>query len=89
MVGSSAGQMVADVRLAVEGRCPVAFHGRTGDIVPAPNQVTEALRAPNSGPGGGWACEMAARLVDLAAPYEARPGPGAVTTVFLPARLAA
>jgi 2-oxoglutarate ferredoxin oxidoreductase subunit alpha len=26
----SCGQMVEDVRLAVEGRCPVAFYGRTG-----------------------------------------------------------
>jgi 2-oxoglutarate/2-oxoacid ferredoxin oxidoreductase subunit alpha len=41
----SAGQMVEDVRLAVEGRCPVAFHGRTGGMVPSPDEVVAALRA--------------------------------------------
>jgi 2-oxoglutarate/2-oxoacid ferredoxin oxidoreductase subunit alpha len=41
----SAGQMVEDVRLAIEGRCPVAFHGRTGGMVPTPDEVLGALRA--------------------------------------------
>jgi 2-oxoglutarate ferredoxin oxidoreductase subunit alpha len=41
----SAGQMIEDVRLAVEGRCPVAFHGRTGGMVPTPDEVLTALRA--------------------------------------------
>ncbi|MEW5990560.1 MAG: 3-methyl-2-oxobutanoate dehydrogenase subunit VorB [Chloroflexota bacterium] len=40
----SAGQMVEDVRLAVEGRAPVAFHGRTGGMVPTPDEVLAALR---------------------------------------------
>jgi 2-oxoglutarate ferredoxin oxidoreductase subunit alpha len=40
----SAGQMVEDVRLAVEGRCPVAFHGRTGGMLPSPDEVLAALR---------------------------------------------
>ncbi len=40
----SAGQMVEDVRLAVEGRCPVGFHGRTGGMVPTPDEVVVALR---------------------------------------------
>ena len=40
----SAGQMVDDVRLAVEGRTPVAFHGRTGGMVPTPDEVLVALR---------------------------------------------
>jgi 2-oxoglutarate ferredoxin oxidoreductase subunit alpha len=40
----SSGQMVEDVRLAVEGRCPVAFYGRMGGIVPTPDEVVEALR---------------------------------------------
>jgi len=44
VVELSAGQMVEDVRLAVEGRCPVAFHGRTGGMVPAPGDVLRALR---------------------------------------------
>jgi 2-oxoglutarate ferredoxin oxidoreductase subunit alpha len=41
----SAGQMVEDVRLAVEGRCPVAFHGRMGGLVPTPDEVMGALKA--------------------------------------------
>jgi len=41
----SSGQMVEDVRLAVEGRCPVAFHGRMGGLVPTPNEVLGALKA--------------------------------------------
>jgi 2-oxoglutarate ferredoxin oxidoreductase subunit alpha len=41
----SAGQMVEDVRLAANGRCPVAFHGRTGGMVPSPDEVVEQLRA--------------------------------------------
>jgi 2-oxoglutarate ferredoxin oxidoreductase subunit alpha len=40
----SAGQMVEDVRLAVEGRAPVAFHGRMGGMVPTPGEVAEAVR---------------------------------------------
>ena len=41
----SSGQMVEDVRLAVEGRCPVAFHGRMGGLVPTPDEVMGALKA--------------------------------------------
>jgi 2-oxoglutarate ferredoxin oxidoreductase subunit alpha len=41
----SAGQMVEDVRLAVEGRCPVGFHGRMGGLVPTPDEVVGALKA--------------------------------------------
>lgn len=44
VVELSAGQMVEDVRLSVEGRAPVAFHGRTGGMVPAPDEVIAALR---------------------------------------------
>ena len=43
VVELSAGQMVEDVRLAVEGRVPVAFDGRTGGMVPTPDEVVEAL----------------------------------------------
>jgi 2-oxoglutarate ferredoxin oxidoreductase subunit alpha len=35
--------MVEDVRLAVEGRVPVQFHGRMGGIIPSPDEVVEAL----------------------------------------------
>jgi 2-oxoglutarate ferredoxin oxidoreductase subunit alpha len=41
----SSGQMVEDVRLAVEGRCPVSFHGRMGGLVPTPDEVLGALKA--------------------------------------------
>jgi 2-oxoglutarate ferredoxin oxidoreductase subunit alpha len=41
----SSGQMVEDVRLAVEGRCPIAFHGRMGGLVPTPDEVLGALKA--------------------------------------------
>jgi 2-oxoglutarate ferredoxin oxidoreductase subunit alpha len=43
VVEMSAGQMVEDVRLAVEGRTPVLFHGRTGGMVPTPGEVVDAL----------------------------------------------
>jgi 2-oxoglutarate ferredoxin oxidoreductase subunit alpha len=41
VVEMSAGQMVEDVRLAVEGRCPVAFLGRMGGFVPSANEISE------------------------------------------------
>ncbi len=44
VVELSAGQMVEDVRLAVGGGIPVAFEGRTGGMVPSPDEVVEALR---------------------------------------------
>jgi 2-oxoglutarate ferredoxin oxidoreductase subunit alpha len=44
VVELSAGQMVEDVRLAVAGRTPVFFHGRTGGVVPTPGEVVDALR---------------------------------------------
>lgn len=40
----SAGQMVEDVRLAVNGKVPVEFYGRLGGIVPTPEEVVEALK---------------------------------------------
>ena len=44
VVELSAGQMVEDVRLANEGRVPVAFTGRMGGIVPTPDEVVAELR---------------------------------------------
>ena len=44
VVELSAGQMVEDVRLAIEGSAPVSFIGRTGGMVPSPGEVVEALR---------------------------------------------
>ena len=38
-VEMSAGQMVEDVRLAVEGRCPVEFYGRMGGVIPLADEI--------------------------------------------------
>jgi 2-oxoglutarate ferredoxin oxidoreductase subunit alpha len=43
VVEMSAGQLVEDVRSAVEGRAPVFFRGRTGGMVPTPSEVVDAL----------------------------------------------
>jgi 2-oxoglutarate ferredoxin oxidoreductase subunit alpha len=45
VVEMNAGQMVEDVRLAVEGRTAVSFYGRMGGIIPAPDEVLRALHA--------------------------------------------
>ncbi len=37
-------QMLDDVRLAVNGKVPVAFFGHTGGIVPTPNEVLDEIR---------------------------------------------
>ena len=42
VVEMNAGQMVEDVRLAVEGRVPVSFYGRMGGIIPSPDEVAAA-----------------------------------------------
>ena len=40
----SAGQMVEDVRLAVNGSVPVEWFGRLGGIVPEPEEIVKALK---------------------------------------------
>ena len=42
-VEMSMGQMVEDVRLAVNGRANVEFFGRTGGIVPTPKEILEKI----------------------------------------------
>jgi 2-oxoglutarate ferredoxin oxidoreductase subunit alpha len=42
VVEMNAGQMVEDVRLAVEGKTPVKFYGRMGGIIPSPEEVLQA-----------------------------------------------
>ncbi len=42
-VEMNAGQMVEDVRLAVNGKAPVAHFGRMGGMIPTPSEVLEAL----------------------------------------------
>ncbi|MDE5762125.1 MAG: 3-methyl-2-oxobutanoate dehydrogenase subunit beta, partial [Bacteroidales bacterium] len=43
-VEMSLGQMVEDVKLAVEGKVKVEFFGRCGGIVPAPEEVVHAVK---------------------------------------------
>ncbi len=40
----NAGQMVEDVRLAVNGKVPVEHFGRLGGIIPTPSEVVSALK---------------------------------------------
>lgn len=48
-VEMNAGQMVEDVRLAVEGNARVEFHGRMGGIVPTPEEILGKLKEKLSG----------------------------------------
>ncbi|MCL4552318.1 MAG: 3-methyl-2-oxobutanoate dehydrogenase subunit beta, partial [Candidatus Marsarchaeota archaeon] len=53
----STGQMVEDVRLAVEGRCGVSFYGRPGGVVATPEEIARVLssayhRKASAGEGG-------------------------------------
>lgn len=41
----NAGQMVQDVRLAVNGAIPVEYFGRLGGIVPEPDEIVDALKS--------------------------------------------
>jgi 2-oxoglutarate ferredoxin oxidoreductase subunit alpha len=48
-VEMSTGQMVEDVRLAVNGARPVSFFGTTGGIIPTPGQIIEKLKQIKEG----------------------------------------
>ena len=52
-VEMSAGQLVEDVRLAIEGAVPVFHHGRMGGMVPSPDEVVDAMRRTWSTSEGG------------------------------------
>ena len=43
VVELSAGQMVEDVRLAVNGKVPVDFYGEMGGVIPSPAEVCEKI----------------------------------------------
>jgi 2-oxoglutarate/2-oxoacid ferredoxin oxidoreductase subunit alpha len=43
VVEMNAGQMLDDVRLAVNGAVPVAFYGRMGGIIPMPDEILAAI----------------------------------------------
>jgi len=40
----NAGQMLEDVRLATRDGVPIAFYGRTGGVIPLPEDVLEEIR---------------------------------------------
>jgi 2-oxoglutarate ferredoxin oxidoreductase subunit alpha len=42
-VEMNAGQMIEDVKLSVEGKVKVEFHGRMGGIVPSPEEILEQI----------------------------------------------
>lgn len=44
VVEMSAGQMVEDVRLSIEGRAEVHFYGRMGGVVPGPQEIADEIR---------------------------------------------
>lgn len=50
VVELSLGQMVEDVRLAVNGGCPVFFYGRVGGTLPTPREILEKVRVALSNP---------------------------------------
>jgi 2-oxoglutarate ferredoxin oxidoreductase subunit alpha len=44
VVEMNGGQMVDDVRLAVQGRVPVHFYGRMGGVTPLPDEILDEIR---------------------------------------------
>ncbi|MGQ9800013.1 MAG: 3-methyl-2-oxobutanoate dehydrogenase subunit beta, partial [Ignavibacterium sp.] len=44
-VEMNAGQMVEDVRLAVEGKIPVYFKGRMGGMIATPEEILQEVEA--------------------------------------------
>lgn len=43
-VEMNTGQMVDDVKIAVKGKFPVYFHGRTGGMVPTPDEIIDKVK---------------------------------------------
>ena len=48
-VEMSMGQMIEDVKLSVEGKCPVGFYGRTGGMIPTPDEICNAVMKMKEG----------------------------------------
>ena len=40
----SMGQMVEDVKLAVNGKAEVEFYGRTGGVIPSPEEILKEAK---------------------------------------------
>ncbi len=64
------GQMFEDVRLAVRGRVPVEFYGRTGGMVPFPDEILSEIRRIAA---GRWSAEADPRDSWLTRMETARP----------------
>jgi len=50
VVEMNTGQMLEDVRLAIQARIPVEFYGRVGGVVPLPDEILNEIHRVNSGP---------------------------------------
>ena len=44
VVEMNSGQMLEDVRLAVNGRTPIEFYGRLGGVVPFPDEILDEIQ---------------------------------------------
>ena len=75
VVELSAGQLVEDVRLTLDGTVPVMLLGRMGGMVPSPDEVVEAARRAWSGTGPAVSI----------GPCRQAPGRRAMTTLPTPA----
>ncbi|MDO4807928.1 MAG: 3-methyl-2-oxobutanoate dehydrogenase subunit VorB [Coriobacteriales bacterium] len=70
------GQMVDDVRLAVSGRASVDFYGRTGGVLPTPEEVFAAIQKvaaglePEAAAAGGVAGGVLPHPIDRKSTYE-------------------
>jgi 2-oxoglutarate ferredoxin oxidoreductase subunit alpha len=72
VVEMNAGQMLNDVRLAVDGQAPVDFYGRMGGVVPFPDEIlaeiTRLHEAPPTFPYGKAKERWLARLAGQVSP---------------------
>jgi len=57
-VEMNAGQMVEDVRLAVEGSCPVRFFGKMGGVIPLPDDILPEVKKLVAEVAGGEAASL-------------------------------
>lgn len=50
VIEMNTGQMLDDVKLAVQGRVPVEFYGRLGGVTPFPDEILEEIHRINENP---------------------------------------
>jgi 2-oxoglutarate ferredoxin oxidoreductase subunit alpha len=48
VVEMNSGQMLEDVKLAIEGRVPVSFYGRLGGMLPLPDEIVDEIQKIHS-----------------------------------------